>query len=522
MAFAVEPPASLDEVFPSEALLPAQAEALLTAEQIGPPATVYDARTRSGAGDPLTAAVEQELFGKDYDRLVAPDALRRFGGIMDQLMRSGRPMALQQMFVAEHVGLADVPTEAGRFMTGKDDPAEIAAFVSALIKDDLKDPSVRAIALHIDRDEERRTTTGTLWMLQGEVEFEPFPRRWEVGQRASIPGLPLSKASSYQLWVSFGGVEVRDFPIVGADGRFDIDVPLPAEPGVYRVAMAAQKKRRMPDSPFFFSLYVGVDPPTAFDAPFDVQDDMDVSLEQFEDDVAARINATRQEAGLPALTLVDARERMRSIVAGAPRKDLARFRYFSRHLSVDPLPGEVHGLWHPTFAGGRMAADAAWVSLENPISRATLLSPDLVGLAMGGDLESGTILLVGLEATPDAGSAADLARDALSQRVAGGLKRATGLEAELDAVAGRIASGKMPFRGYFGPIKKLHKQGKLLGGGLGSTALVVPPGDTPDLSAFNLPSGAKVMAVGNAVGDLGRGDGVQYTVLVIVVATEGG
>jgi hypothetical protein len=37
---------------------------------------------------------------------------------------------------------------------------------------------------------------------------------------------------------------------------------------------------------------------------------------------------------------------------------------------------------------------------------------------------------------------------------------------------------------------------------------------------MEIPVGAKYLAIGDAVGDMGRGDGVQHTVLLIVICTK--
>lgn len=520
VVLADEPP-TLETAFPDRPVLPETAEELLTAELLGPAATTYDARTRTVEGvDPLAVAVEQQILGSSYERLLAPDSLRRFAEVMGVLLREGRPMDTQRMFVAEHVGLSDVPYSSGYFMSSGTDADAIAKLVGPMVKDDLRDDDVRAIAVSVGEDEVTGFTVGSVWILRGEIDFEPFARRWEPGERASIPGLQVSARNRYALWVSFGGTEVRQFPIEGADGRFDIEIPLPEEPGVYRVAMSVQKKRRMPDNPFFFSLYVGVDPPAAYTSPLQVGDDVAGELGDWEDRVVAAINAARDGFGLAALELVQ-RDEIREIVEGAPVKDFARFRYFSRRLKEDPLPDVPHGLWHPTFSSGVLPADVAWVALEHPISRSALLDEGVDRLVFGAaPLGVGrTILLIATEPPPDVASAADRAREEVAGRVSGGLKPAVKLEAELDAIAAKIAKGKMPFRNYFGPIKALSRKGKVVSGGIGATALVVSPGGTVDLSQLQLPGGARYLAVGDAMGDLGRGDGIQYTVLVVVVST---
>ena len=58
-------------------------------------------------------------------------------------------------------------------------------------------------------------------------------------------------------WV---GAEVRVIPL-GTTGRFDLDVPLPDVPGAYRVVIDRYEERAFPKDAFFFTFYVGIDPP---------------------------------------------------------------------------------------------------------------------------------------------------------------------------------------------------------------------------------------------------------------------
>lgn len=125
-----------------------------------------------------------------------------------------------------------------------------------------------------------------------------------------------------------------------------------------------------------------------------------------------------------------------------------------------------------------------------------------------------------MEPAPDAASAADDAFDQVSEKISGGLQKAVGLEAELDNIAARIAAGTMPFKGYSAAIKQISRKTGLLGGSYSARAMTVPPGGTADLADFELMRGARHLAIGDAIGDLGRGKGYQYTVLIIVVAKD--
>jgi hypothetical protein len=99
----------IEQMFPQDSLLPSEADAILTADFLGPPATRYDAQTRPEAVAPQVAATEALVFGKHAERLEAPHSLRCFGRLMHKLSRAGRPTNPQRMFVAEHCGLSSVP-----------------------------------------------------------------------------------------------------------------------------------------------------------------------------------------------------------------------------------------------------------------------------------------------------------------------------------------------------------------------------------------------------------------------------
>lgn len=85
----------------------------------------------------------------------------------------------------------------------------------------------------------------------------------------------------------------------------------------------------------------------------------------------------------------------------------------------------------------------------------------------------------------------------------------------------RVAAGKLPFGRAIAEANKLYRKSDLVGGNADLGAWVVPLGDdVPDLSGFDLPGGARYVVVGDAVGDLGRKDGLQYTVLVVAVSGQ--
>lgn len=513
----------MEDWFPRTLLEPARAEALLTADRLGPPAETFDSRTTTDdAVDPFVKAVEEAAFGAALDRVRAPDALRRYGEIMLQLYREGQPLQMHRLFVADHVGLWDVPYPSQTFMTGSNDVADVARLVKPALDAEARRGRV-AVTLH--RDEAEAVWVGMVWRMDERLGFESFSRVYEPGESLTIPGVQVDGKTRYSLWMTQPGTDVLEVPIEGVDGRFDLRLTMPEEPGVYRISLSVQKKRRMPDNPFFFSVYVGVQPPTAFESPIQAADDELDSSEEWEERLTSALNAVRVGYGLSPMEVMDkGAPRMRHILRETPEREQAAFRYLTRQLRADPLPEEPHGLWHPAFVGGFAPSDTLWMVMENPISRATLLAPECVSLALGVVRQSGSevrsALFVAMEAPPDAESAADLAFASISERAAKELTSPPKLTRALTDIAEAVAAGKISFKRAQKEVGLVFKKTDYVGGSAGMYFLATPAGQEPDVSEFELPRGAKYLAIGHGVGDMGGGDGVQWAVLVLVASTK--
>jgi len=513
----------MDDIFPSEMLGPDRAEALLTADRIGPPATMFDAQTTTEAvaGDQILA-IEEAAFGKRAEGLAAPDSLRRYGQTMMDLYLEGQPSVATELFVADHVGLPHVPSPVFLFATSGPelDDDKVAAMVRKGVGADTADGARYALTLRLLPEES--LWAGVVWQFEVQPELDPFPRSVTPGKVVWLPGRLADDKTDYVLAMTQPGTEVVEVPIKVEDGRFKLELPMPTEPGVYRVAVASQKKNRMPDSPFFFSVHVGTDLPTAYRSPFGTPTDpATLTLADWEDMVVDGINALRGSHGLDAITRrPQATDRMREILGAAPKRDDARWRYYRRVLLKDPLPDEQHGLWQVAFPAGVFPEEALWLASEHPISRSTLLDPTIRTVAAGAAPEEPVgheVLLVAMEEAPDAASASDIVFAAMQAKAPRTLEVPATLEAELDALAADVASGKTSFRAAMGPIKKLARK-KIFRGDYRIYTLAVPPGEAPELDEFEQPSFVKYLAIGDAVGDLGRGDGLQWTVLVVVMA----
>ncbi len=97
---------------------------------------------------------------------------------------------------------------------------------------------------------------------------------------------------------------------------------------------------------------------------------------------------------------------------------------------------------------------------------------------------------------------------------------APGLEAALDALAGRVARGETTMKKAFKDLGKLNKAGKLVGGAMSMLAVAAAPNEAADMSGVKQAPGAKYLAIGQGIGDFGSGNGLQQTVLIVVTASE--
>jgi hypothetical protein len=499
----------LDDQFPQAPVAEADMIAL-TAKIAGSPATVYDAVTATpDAATPLEHDVEARLAKKLRP---APDTLRRYGHAMLTLSAKGPVPDNVRWFLAEHVGLPTVPIEIGRFVSGND-----AEGMAKMLKDlDLDIPDLRTIAVVTEP-----ITGGVRGVVVGLVDvadFEPFPRVWSVGDVAGVPGTLLDRGNAYALYVATGEATVQKYDIKDTEGRFNIDVPLPATPGAYRVAMASRSKRNFGET-FFFTLYVDTPPPTA---PMAIPDPPNVG--DPDDAFLAELNAERTKYGLVPLERRGDRERLRTYLDKLPVSEVGQLRAWRAFSRTDPVPDVPHGTWEGVGATSSTIAEAGWMATQHPIDRASLLDPDAryvleASTARGGERKFTAILL-----HPTAGIDDVRARalDAMTQRM--GSKPATGevVPRQLDAIAAKVAAGETSLNAAMKQVDHLVHAGQKsgdIGGAVTMTAFTLPPGKPWDLSAVNLPPGARSVAIGAATGTMGRKDGLSFDIVLIVIAT---
>ena len=513
----------LDEVFPPQPLTSAQVGELLSPEVLGPPSQVYDQTTRTQSPDTaLEREVELQAFGSAIEDLAAPDSLRRYGELSLTLLRTGTPNEAHELLLAEHVGVATVPDVLGTFATSAEDPAQIAGLVQQLSKDLLKQDNLQQLAVALQRDEELGLTTGLITGIYGAAEFEPFSKTYEPGAFATIPGTLLDGDSQYALYVTYPGIEVRSFPLEG-EGAFDIEVPLPDQPGVYRVSMSRyqNKKRLPPESPFFFSLYVGQEPGEQLalpdlGAPVDDLDSLEVGFVEI-------LNAHRAEHDLQPVERVGDSAAMREVLAEMPERRRAQYRWMRRSFQKDPLPEQPHGVWYPAYSSGQGVEDIAWLALEHPVIRASLLDPGISMIRLGAIERWGRFILMEavIEPPEDMDAMRDRSFEELAERWPGTLppKKAPELEARLDAICAQVASGELKLQKALKQVDKIYKKEPILAGSASYQVLYVPPGQEPDLSGVNIPKSAKYLAIGQASGDLGDSKGgIEYSVLLLVMS----
>jgi hypothetical protein len=505
---------SMEDWFPTAPLTPAVLQERLTDEVLGPTATTYDHTKRTATlQDPVARRLEREALGERADALEAPDALRCYAKAALRLMRAGPLESYHQWILAEHCGLAQAPYVIGEFYANHE--PGLTQSVNSLLK--ALDPDIRAVAVAVESADDG-LTVGLIFGLFGTIAFEPFARVTEPGAVVRIPGTVLEAGGDYVLYVSTDGPEVREYPLEG-QGAFDIEFPLPEVPGPYRVAMSRHEEGSLPDDPFFFTLYAGVDPPEV--AVPDFGSDLDAPAEAVEAKVVEAINEDRLRHGLEPLAVAGSPSLMRSLLADMPTTERAAWRYLRREMSRDPLPGESHGLWVPGIStNSRSAAAASWMLLEHPAFRRATLSPTMDRLVLGvHQLDDGLrVALVTVEPPPDAASASEAAREQLTSRWPSGAPQpAPRLEAALNDLAARVASGELKQKKLSGELKKLTKKG-LVRGGMQSVAYFVPPGEVVDTSDIALADWAKHLAIGGATGDLGTGDGISYAVTLVLAA----
>lgn len=523
MAPSMAPAGSMQDWLPATSLTPEQSAVQLSAEALGPPARSYDHTSRSlGAASADARAVEALALGKRADALAAPDSLRRYGELSLQARQSGELHAIHEWFLAEHVGLAMLPHVLGWFVCGED-VAAASAQVKEMVGDLLDDDELQAVAVTLHPLPEKHAWLGQVSALVGAADFEPFPRVFSTGDMARVPGTSLSRRQKYSLFVGRRDTpEVQEYPLAG-EGRFDVEFPLPETPGVVRVAMSRAGRRSPPETTFFFTLYVGEEPPSAFGAlNLDLQA-RSGPVEPEEALFASTVNETRSAFGLKPLSRAGEPASMRAKIAAAPSGERAFHRYFHQIAGEDPATELAHGGWTSFWCDGTGGADSAWMCLESPAVRSLLLDPERDLLALGAHRETGTSNLHLFGSMMSAPEGGDQVREQAYAALRGGgaahtLKQA---QAALDAVAAQVASGDLSQKQAMKAVEAMVKKGTLVTGRSMYGLSILPIGMAPDLNGYTAADGLNSAAVGTASGALGQKGGVSYVVLVILTA-EGG
>jgi len=498
------------DVFPDIRLDKAQVEAVWTPEILGPPARTYDG-TRVSPRVDRNRRILAAARGDDVGEIEVSDALARYAELFLAMRRSGVPDRVYYWLAAEHVGLANAPFGLGTFVAGNE---EVAADLVKQLIAKAEDGASLAVAT----EDVEGGMAGVVVQADLSVAFEPFPRVVEPGRTLRIPGAVLDKRLDYALWVENTGTQVDLYPLEG-DGPFDVEFAVPKEPGAYRIAMSAFEKKRLPDQAFFFTAYVGTDPPAALELPdFGAPE---TSIAEFETTLLATVNAERARHGLSPLTRSGDASTVRELLDGMPEGERALVRYLDRFVSQDPLPSVPHGQWGIVF-GTRSASarSTAFTWVEHPVWRSRLLDDQFDRIVLGArTLGDGTYQVIGVLVAPaDDGSLRDEAARQLTGRwPSGEPKPAPVLQKELDWLAEDVASGRLKTKKFSKGMQKVFDKG-LIEGAASSWMTVVPPGGQVETAPMKIAPDADSLAVGFASGDLGGGEGFTYGVVIVVTA----
>jgi hypothetical protein len=500
------------EIFPEKVLGPEELEALLVPSLIGPPSQRYDQSSHTGAGASALELEVEKALRVSWDRDV-PDGLRCWADQFNRARRAGALSKHAEAFLAEHCGLVTPPWAATLFFTDSGEARHSAQMLRDTVAALQGGEELGPWAVSVIFDERTLVYHGVLATMEAPVAFEPFARASAPGGMLHVPGVVLSKRRAYELFVTRPGTRVDSWRLEAGDD-FDVEIPLPAEPGVWHVAVAEYQKNRFADSPFYFSLYAGAPLPTTYHALRPAPSPVGLTAEEA---VVFQVNQVRAGFGLPPFVLAGDPARIREALASLPANEPAAVRVLRKVFSEDPLPGEAHGRWSGGMAAGAVCSESGLLLVENPVTRLDLLSDRGGSFVSGAWLEGGRcrVLAMVVDEAADGGGVREEARAALWE-VWPGTKPvpAPKLEAALDLVAADLASGALkPGRSSKPVMQRLDALG--IPGSWTVQVVYVAPDSTPDVSGFAPPSGGGHLAIGRASGDLG-GQPVTYTVLLLV------
>ncbi|MEZ4240501.1 MAG: hypothetical protein R3F59_30970 [Myxococcota bacterium] len=88
-------------------------------------------------------------------------------------------------------------------------------------------------------------------------------------------------------------------------------------------------------------------------------------------------------------------------------------------------------------------------------------------------------------------------------------------------LAGRVARGEVKSKKVIKELQALAKRPNLVHGPVSMWWTAVPPGQPVDVSSVSVPSNAKQLAVGSAMGDLGGKNGSFGYAVVLVMMVAG-
>ncbi len=159
-----------------------------SAQVIGPPARVYDAVTATPTmPTALERAVEAQVLPKTLT--AAPDSLRCWGRYMLTMNALGPVPFNLSSFAGEHCGLPLAPEVLYTFVSGND-VDRVAGVLKELNTDE---ESLQAVAVVTEPIE--NGVRGIVVGMYGAARFQSFPRVWQVGDVASVPGTPMGRRS---------------------------------------------------------------------------------------------------------------------------------------------------------------------------------------------------------------------------------------------------------------------------------------------------------------------------------------
>lgn len=503
----------IEDYFPT---VPAGQEVLVAraVEVLGPPARMYDAQTATpAAATVLEREVETRVFPASQDR--APDSLRCWGRYMLALSTVGPVPLNLATFGAEHCGLPLVPG-VEQFFVAAPDAEEIVGLLAGAVSD-AENLQAQAVVL---AEAEDGSMLGLLVGMYGAARFQPFPRVWEVGDAPSVPGTPLQRDRTYALFVAGPGKEVASYPLPATDGVFDVNIPVAATPGAWRVTMNGAKRDHFADSSFFFTLYVGEEPPRAPTplAPAPASTDRDAV-------VLSLMNEERARFGLSPLEPVGRPGQIATLLESLPKGEVARVRALRQWSRTDPLPDVPHGAWDGVSGGAQSPVEAAWLITHHPVTRLALMDPAAKLALVGSQSVEGGTSYLGLvfRGPPSVDDVRSTAVGAIQARVPAARQRGPGLEAELDPIAEKVARGELSPEAGMKQVRKVvvaAQKARTIEGAVTMNLYAIQVSGEPTVVDPTAPADVGALAVGAAIGTLGRSNGIAQGIAIVVLAAS--